>query len=684
MLKLEVGDVVTIYKEEGEWFEGECKGAIGYVPKSFVREDSVPTPRTPEPSPQPDDEPLESTTTRPNTVVAHLDKALLALKLQSSPRTLAAIELVETERRYVEDLQILEHAILAPLQRVAAELNESKGFVDHLKKKLHAGENEHINMIVAQWGGVCGLNVPFLAALQGCVQTWHNLSEKDHVLGPVLMEHLPKFDLYGKYCAQYYSIQRILTRILALPGKFSRVRKNAEESGLLQNRTLGSYLISPIQRVPRYQMLLGELLKCTPAAHADYPHIQESLRIVMEVGKAINESVRIQENHELIMKLESTFDSSPHFSSPTRELIRHGELTKSTEKNPSDSAYDPRRTFFLFNDMLAYARIKAGDKLTLRGRLALNSSFEIVESGDPYQITIKSKKLMSLLFRSAEDKTNWLNDLQQALAAHSNPTKCGVCHAALTASSLTQCVTCFAFVCASCYRVKSDQQASCLSCQDFNKTPVMQRKASSLGLRSFKRPLTPNSLAPNSPASPVPNSPASLAPNSPVPNSPNFAPNTPSPTMKDSPLSSPEPEASPSSVNGVVLDCPQGHGLSLQIALQEGYVCDACGLGMEIGERMQSCVACDFFVCVRCQQRSGVTLKAADNPQQEIDAMILKARTGFLDRFIQGGSLEEEEEPRPVPTHHAPELSSVGRKFSLRDLRQKLPYRSPSPLPRQA
>jgi len=264
--------------------------------------------------------------------------------------------------------------------------------------------------------------------------------------------------------------------------------------------------------------------------------------------------------------------------------------------------------------------------------MSINPHFEIAEIS-AFEISIKSVKCMTLFFRSENEKASWLIDLQKCLTHQMTKPRCGCCRSELPLSSLSKCATCFGLVCASCFRIKTD--ICCLACQDFNKVPLTQRKTSVLGLRGKKSAALPP-LSPSSPAQQA---------------KPIAEPTTPEPVE-----------------NVAVLDCPQGHGLSLIIALQEGYGCDSCGLDMEIGERMQCCVACNYFVCVACQQRPGVTLKL-DSTQTEIDAMIEKARTGFLDRFIQG-VLEDDDDGSRVASEHSP-TAATGRKFSLRDLRQR-------------
>ena len=52
--------------------------------------------------------------------------------------------------------------------------------------------------------------------------------------------------------------------------------KSAKRNQQRKNRnpvTLDDLLITPIQRLPRYQMFLKELIHLTPTTHTDYDHL---------------------------------------------------------------------------------------------------------------------------------------------------------------------------------------------------------------------------------------------------------------------------------------------------------------------------------------------------------------------------------------------------------------------------
>ena len=60
----------------------------------------------------------------------------------------------------------------------------------------------------------------------------------------------------------------------------SQLLKNADLCRGLAN--LPAFLICPVQRLPRYLLILRDLQKCTPEDHPDYLHLQEALTLIKE------------------------------------------------------------------------------------------------------------------------------------------------------------------------------------------------------------------------------------------------------------------------------------------------------------------------------------------------------------------------------------------------------------------
>jgi len=70
---------------------------------------------------------------------------------------------------------------------------------------------------------------------------------------------------------------------------------------------LPSLLIQPVQRVPRYRLLLQELIKATPETHSDYKPCKEALIQVEQVADYVNESIRQREQLEEIANIQACF-----------------------------------------------------------------------------------------------------------------------------------------------------------------------------------------------------------------------------------------------------------------------------------------------------------------------------------------------------------------------------------------
>jgi hypothetical protein len=65
---------------------------------------------------------------------------------------------------------------------------------------------------------------------------------------------------------------------------------------------LMSYMIQPVQRVPRYVLLLKELKRNTTSADPHYADIKEALSKIQKIAAAINEAKRQMENMSKLLE----------------------------------------------------------------------------------------------------------------------------------------------------------------------------------------------------------------------------------------------------------------------------------------------------------------------------------------------------------------------------------------------
>ena len=87
--------------------------------------------------------------------------------------------------------------------------------------------------------------------------------------------------------------------------KLESFRKFIKDSfGVPDPLLLTSLLITPIQRIPRYQLLLEQMKKKTWPQHRDYEQICRSHEKMMETAEYVNEKAKEAENIAKVMEIE--------------------------------------------------------------------------------------------------------------------------------------------------------------------------------------------------------------------------------------------------------------------------------------------------------------------------------------------------------------------------------------------
>uniref|UniRef100_A0A667YT75 MCF.2 cell line derived transforming sequence n=1 Tax=Myripristis murdjan TaxID=586833 RepID=A0A667YT75_9TELE len=117
----------------------------------------------------------------------------------------------------------------------------------------------------------------FLQDLQGCLETPERV-------GACFLQRKEKFQVYERYC-QNKPRSELLWRQCSDSPFFQECQKKLDHK-----LGLDSYLLKPVQRLTKYQLLLKELLKhCTEDQYRC--ELQEALHSMLELLKAVNDSM---------------------------------------------------------------------------------------------------------------------------------------------------------------------------------------------------------------------------------------------------------------------------------------------------------------------------------------------------------------------------------------------------------
>ncbi|KAI8071296.1 hypothetical protein BC940DRAFT_317102 [Gongronella butleri] len=226
------------------------------------------------------------------------------------------LELVATERKYVQDLETL--------QNYMRDLQQQNILTQDTVHYLFGNLNSLVDF-----------QRRFLIQLENLVEK----PAKEQNVGRLFMEMEDAFAVYEPYCANFYSAQDLVV----------------QEAPKLQTSTheLTSYLIKPIQRICKYPLLMNELLKNTDKAWPLRAELETGLDAVRRVTEKINETQRRHENEQILIDLKKRVDDWNDIS-----IERSGRLLIQDKLTYTDKGEHHEREYhvFLFEHQLLFCK----------------------------------------------------------------------------------------------------------------------------------------------------------------------------------------------------------------------------------------------------------------------------------------------------------------------------------------
>uniref|UniRef100_A0A1B6E9V0 DH domain-containing protein n=1 Tax=Clastoptera arizonana TaxID=38151 RepID=A0A1B6E9V0_9HEMI len=247
-------------------------------------------------------------------------------------RTHVVVELYDTERSYVESLQILVMKYLQPLKSP-----ENAGLVDV----------SLVDEIFYQVPTILTHHEEFLEELRKRLEHW----DVKQRVGDIFLDTFTKqsvIDTYTSFINNWKTAKEAIKTTCQAKPAFARFLEAMarEHKGKL---ALDSLLIMPVQRIPRYELLIQTLLKHTEPNHPDHQPLIEAQRQVHALAVRINCTERDSLELE---QLEGLIEGLMHLVAPDRTFLRHDLVTMASGQGRKE------RAFFLFSDLLIITSIK--------------------------------------------------------------------------------------------------------------------------------------------------------------------------------------------------------------------------------------------------------------------------------------------------------------------------------------
>jgi cell division control protein 24 len=201
-------------------------------------------------------------------------------------------ELVETERKYVQDLEVM--------QKYAQELSQSNTL-----------DRDTIHLLFPNLNKLLNFQRRFLIRLEGTA----DMQWREQRWGILFSENEEEFAVYEPYCANYTNASELMLMEEQNLVKYNHLINAKSE--------LPAFLIKPVQRICKYPLLLHQLLKkSSPIDYPYYDELKAGSAAAKRITDKINEAQRRAENVQTVQNLAARVDDwKGHHVSQFGELL---------------------------------------------------------------------------------------------------------------------------------------------------------------------------------------------------------------------------------------------------------------------------------------------------------------------------------------------------------------------------
>lgn len=312
----------------------------------------------------------------------NINKSRMFTSSQKEALRYAMCEMVDTEERYVTKLYDLINNVVEDFRQKSRERGPSS---------TSPSESSLAELFPPCINTILEVNMGFLDAIRDNLEQ----SEKDAMeylandteisrnpaqrktdptgavsFAQILLEWFPRFSgPYVDYMRAHNSFSKVLNDFMKdTSSSFSR---RVQETG---DQRLRSMLMEPIQRLPRYSLLIDSMTNCLPLAHPAVKHLLKARDIITEICSL--DSDPTTNNTQFLSKLQKMVADWPASLVPSGRLISVVGFEEMTPPYNVDSHYRGATNgmLLLYRDYVILTSRTSGSKLSSRGLLALMDS----------------------------------------------------------------------------------------------------------------------------------------------------------------------------------------------------------------------------------------------------------------------------------------------------------------------
>ncbi|XP_051509246.1 FYVE, RhoGEF and PH domain-containing protein 3-like [Myxocyprinus asiaticus] len=310
-----------------------------------------------------------------------------------------AKELLQTEEAYVKRLNLLDQVFCARLTESGIPADVITGIFSNISC-IHRFHHQFLlpelhTRITQEWS--CNPRI-----------------------GDILQKLAPFLKMYGEYVKNFDRAMELVSTWTQRSTHFKSVVQNIQKQDVCGNLTLQHHMLEPVQRIPRYELLLKDYLKKLPDSAPDRKDAQNALELISTAANHSNAAIRKMEKMHKLLEVYERLGGEEDIVNPANELIKEGHIKKMSAKN--GTAQD--RYLYVFNNMVLYCVPKLrlmGQKFSVRERIDI-AGMEVQENVKQnilHTFTIIGKqRSLELQARTAEEKDNWIKVILATIEKH--------------------------------------------------------------------------------------------------------------------------------------------------------------------------------------------------------------------------------------------------------------------------
>ncbi|CAL8117441.1 unnamed protein product [Orchesella dallaii] len=314
-----------------------------------------------------------------------------------------ANELLTTERTYVKILHLIDQIFHF---RVDQENRVQQMFSTEIItqmfcniKSLYQLHHDHL-----------------LPQLEKRLKNW----EDDPRIGDIMKDFAPFLKMYSEYVQNFDNSINLINLYREKNVRFMNIINDIQKMEECCNLPIQHHLIGPIQRIPRYRLLLEAYLRRLPENSVDKPDTEKALEIVSKAAEHANEAMRRIASFKKLLEVQENVKGVVDLVSPTRTLVKEGKISKISARTGDHQ----ERYVFLFSDVMLLCSIRpianrmiSNAPYQLRARLDVASI--TVAEGDDLEVVNTfyvedSHKKIELYTQTAQEKEDWMTAIHNA------------------------------------------------------------------------------------------------------------------------------------------------------------------------------------------------------------------------------------------------------------------------------